>query len=323
MARVSKLPKRLQPMLATLTDAPFDDAGWVFETKWDGNRMVATIEKGRVTLYSRNGKIVSDHYVPVAKALEKIAHDAVIDGELVALDKHGISRFQLLQNALRATTTLRYCIFDLMALDGEDMRHLPLTERKKQLESILPRDRLLSFSDHRWTHGKRYFKEAERRGLEGIMAKRAESRYLSATRSTDWLKIKTVKRQEVVIVGFTAPRRSRPHFGSLVLAVRNEGAWRYVGHVGTGFSHAALKTIHARLQPLRKPSSPFQERVKDEANTTWVELKLVAEVKFTEWTAAGEMRHPAFIGLREDKKPEDVVVEVATRRKIPAGGGHK
>jgi bifunctional non-homologous end joining protein LigD len=313
MARVSKLPKRLQPMLATLTDVPFDDADWVFETKWDGNRMVATIEQGQVTLYSRNGKIVTGKYGPIARALEKIAHDAVIDGELVALDKHGISRFQLLQNALRATTNLRYCIFDLMALDGEDMRHLPLTERKKRLRSILPRDRLLSFSDHRSTHGKRYFKEAEKQGLEGIMAKRAESRYLSGTRSTEWRKIKTVKRQEVVIVGFTAPRRSRPHFGSLVVAVRDKGAWRYVGHVGTGFSHAVLKTIHAQLQPLRKHSSPFQEAVKDEANTTWVEPRLVTEVKFTEWTAAREMRHPAFIGLREDKKPEDVVLEEAAR----------
>jgi bifunctional non-homologous end joining protein LigD len=215
MARVSKLPKRLQPMLATLTGAPFDDPDWVFETKWDGNRMVAVIEKGRVTLYSRNGKIVNDNYVTIAKALEYIEHDAVIDGELVALDEKGISRFQLLQNALRTTTNLRYCMFDLMALDGEDMRQLPLTERKKRLEPIRPKDRLLSFSGHRRTYGTRYFKEAESQGLEGVMAKRADSRYLSGTRSTDWLKIKTVKRQEVAIVGFTAPRRSRPCFGSL------------------------------------------------------------------------------------------------------------
>jgi bifunctional non-homologous end joining protein LigD len=300
-------------MLATLTDTPFDDPDWVFETKWDGNRMVARIEKGRVTLYSRNGKIVSNNYLPVAKALEKIRHHAVIDGELVALDENGISRFQLLQNALRRAADLRYCIFDLMAVDGEDMRELPLTERKKRLREILPNDRLLSFSDHRWAHGKRYFKEAERRGLEGIMAKRAESRYRSGARSTDWLKIKTVKRQEAVIVGFTAPRRSRTHFGSLVLGVRDQGAWRYVGHVGTGFSHALLANLHAKLLPLRTKSSPFQERVKDEGTTTWVKPRLVAEVKFSEWTAGGEMRHPAFIGLRDDKKPEDVRVERAVR----------
>jgi bifunctional non-homologous end joining protein LigD len=314
MARESKLPKPLQPMLATLTDGPFDDPKWVFETKWDGNRMVAVIEKGRVTLYSRNGKIVSDNYMPIAKALEKIRHDSVIDGELVALDAKGISRFQLLQNALRTTANLRYCIFDLMALDGEDLRQLPLIDRKERLKPILPRDRLLSFSSHRWTHGTRYFKEAESQGLEGIMAKRARSQYMSGARSADWLKIKTIKRQEAVIVGFTAPRRSRPHFGSLVLAVRDGVAWRYVGHVGTGFSHAVLAHIHAKLWPLRTDSSPFNERVKDEANTTWVRPRLVAEVKFTEWTAAGEMRHPAFVGLRTDKKPEEVVLEKSTRQ---------
>jgi bifunctional non-homologous end joining protein LigD len=296
-------------MLATLTDAPFDDPDWVFENKWDGFRMVAVIKRGRVTLYSRNGKIVSDNYKPVAKVLEKIQHDAVIDGELVALDSKGISRFQLLQNALRTTAHLRYCVFDVMALDGEDLRHLPLTERKARLKPILPRDRLVSFSNHRFRYGKRYFKEAERKGLEGIMAKRGDSLYVSGARSADWLKIKTVKRQEAVIAGFTAPRRSRQYFGSLVLAVRDGMRWRYVGHVGTGFSKKTLADLHAKLAPLRMPSSPFKERVKDEQATTWVRPKLVAEVKFSEWTAAGEMRQPAFIGLREDKSPEEVVSE--------------
>jgi bifunctional non-homologous end joining protein LigD len=311
MSRASKLPRPLQPMLATLTDDAFDDPDWVFETKWDGFRMVAVIKRRQVTLYSRNGEIVSKNYMPIAKALEKIEHDAVIDGELVALDDKGISRFQLLQNALRTTANLRYCVFDLMALDGKDLRHLPLTERKKRLKPILPMDRLISFSDHRRRYGKRYFRQADERGLEGLMAKRADSQYLSGARSTDWLKIKTVKRQEVVVVGFTAPRRSRKHFGALVLALREGGAWRYVGHVGTGFSQATLAELYAKLSPLRMDRSPFKERVKDEQATTWVKPKLVAEVKFTEWTATGEMRHPAFIGLRHDKKPEDVVLEKA------------
>src|SRR2546430_22901 len=153
MARVSTLPKHLQPMLATLTDAPFDDADWVFENKWDGFRMVAAIEKGGVTLYSRNGKIVSHNYMPVAKALEKIRYDAVIDGELVALDAHGVSRFQLLQNALRTTANLRYCIFDIMFLDGTDLRGLPLLERKARLKRIRPKDPLLAYSEHRREHG--------------------------------------------------------------------------------------------------------------------------------------------------------------------------
>jgi len=313
MPRISKLPQHLQPMLATLIDAPFDGREWVFESKWDGFRIVATIEKRSVTLYSRNGMIVSDNYMPVAKALEKVKKDAAIDGELVAIDERGISRFQLLQNALNTAANLRYCVFDLMFLDGKDLRGLPLVERKERLRALLPKDKLLIYSGHLPEHGKRYFKEAEKAGLEGIIAKRADSRYLSGARSKDWLKIKTAKRQEAVIVGFTAPRRTRPYFGALVLAVRDGNVWRYVGHVGTGFSHAALESIHAKLWPLRTSSSPFKQRVKDEAVTTWVKPKLVAEVKFSEWTDAGEMRHPAFLGLRADKRPADVVLEKEAR----------
>jgi bifunctional non-homologous end joining protein LigD len=315
MPREPKLPKRLQPMLATLTDASFDDPAWVFEDKWDGFRMVASIEHGKVTLYSRNGKIISDSYLPVARALEKVRGDAVLDGELVALDAQGISRFQLLQNALRAEARLLYCVFDIMFCDGEDLRNLPLLERKDRLRRILPKHSLLSFSEHRPEHGVRYFKQAEKQGLEGIMAKRADSRYLSGTRSGDWLKIKTARRQEVVIAGFTATRRSRPYFGALVLAVREDDGWRYVGRVGTGFSHATLKQLHDKLGPLRTGSSPFRRRVKDETVTTWVRPKLVAEVKFTEWTSAGEMRHPAYLGLREDKRPQNVVREIESPRK--------
>jgi bifunctional non-homologous end joining protein LigD len=296
-------------MLATLTDAPFDSAEWVFESKWDGFRMVACIQAGNVTLYSRNGKIISHSYIRVAKALERVKHDAVLDGELVALDSHGISRFQLLQNALRAEAILRYYIFDVMFLDGEDLRPLPLLERKDRLRRIVPKDPLLAFSAHRKKQGTKFFKEAQTKGLEGIMAKRASSLYLSGRRSADWLKIKAARRQEVVIAGFTAPRRSRPYFGSLVLALRADKAWRYIGHVGTGFTHAMLEELHGQLWPLRTEESPFRERVKDEPATTWVKPKLVAEVKFTEWTGAGEMRHPVYLGLREDKRPEDVVME--------------
>jgi bifunctional non-homologous end joining protein LigD len=196
-----------------------------------------------------------------------------------------------------------------MSEDGQDLRTLPLIERKARLKKILPKDPLLIYSEHWPEQGNRLFVEAQKAGLEGIMAKRASSRYLSGTRTKDWLKIKTGKRQEVVIVGFTAPRRSRPHFGALVLAVREGKDWRYAGHVGTGFSHAALKSIYDKFSALRARTSPFKQKVKDEANTTWVKPKLVAEVKFTEWTAAGEMRHPAFLGLREDKRAEDVIRE--------------
>jgi bifunctional non-homologous end joining protein LigD len=301
-------------MLATLTDAPFDDAGWVFEDKYDGFRMVAKIKGGKVTLYSRNGKIISHSYAEVAKALESVKGDAVIDGELVALDKEGISHFQLLQNALRREAKLQYCAFDLMFLDGEDLRGLTLLERKKRLKAILPRHKLIAFSGHRNTFGTKFFGEAERQGLEGIMAKRADSKYESGNRTADWLKIKTSKRQEVVIVGFTAPRRTRPFFGALTLALREKNGWCYIGHVGTGFSHETLEELYGKLIKLKAAKSPFAAKVKDEAVTTWVKPKLVAEVKFTEWTTKGEMRHPVYLGLRTDKRATDVVREGATPR---------
>ncbi|MFK4522602.1 non-homologous end-joining DNA ligase [Bradyrhizobium sp. 2TAF36] len=309
MARVSTLPKRLQPMLATLTDAPFDDKGWIFEDKYDGFRMVAKIDGGKVTLYSRNGKIISHSYIEVAQALEGVKGDAVIDGELVAIGKDGVSHFQLLQNALRHEAKLQYFAFDLMFQDGEDLRGLPLTERKKRLKGILPKHRLIGFSRDRKTSGVNFFEEAERKGLEGIMAKRADSKYLSGARTDDWLKIKTSKRQEVVIVGFTAPRRTRPFFGALTLALREGDGWRYIGHVGTGFSHETLGELHKRLIKLKAAKSPFGKKVKDEAVTTWVKPQLVAEVKFTEWTSSGEMRHPVYLGLRKDKQAKDVVME--------------
>jgi bifunctional non-homologous end joining protein LigD len=268
MSRTSTLPKSLQPMLATLTDAPFDDTGWVFEDKYDGFRMIAEIRRGKVALYSRNGKIISRSYLEVAKALEGVKGDAVIDGELVAIGKDGVSHFQLLQNALRHEAKLLYCAFDLIFENAADLRRQPLLERKKRLKAILPRDKLIAFSAHRKGDGTKFFAEAERKGLEGIMAKRADSAYASGSRTPDWLKIKTAKRQEVVIAGFTAPRRTRPFFGALVLAVREGDAWRYIGHVGTGFSYKVLEDLHAKLVKLTTPKSPFPAKVKDEATTT-------------------------------------------------------
>jgi bifunctional non-homologous end joining protein LigD len=311
MSRTSTLPKRLQPMLATLTDAPFDDPGWVFEDKYDGFRMIAEIKNGKVALYSRNGKIISRNYIEVAKALEGVEADAVIDGELVAIGRDGVSHFQLLQNALRHEAKLLYCAFDLMFENGEDLRKRPLLERKERLKAVLPSDKLIEFSRHRKANGTKFFAEAERKGLEGIMAKRADSAYASGSRTADWLKIKTAKRQEVVVAGFTAPKRTRPFFGALVLAVREDDTWRYIGHVGTGFSHKALEELHAKLVKLKVPKSPFAGRVKDERVTTWVRPSLVAEVRFAEWTGKGELRQPVYLGLRADKRAKDVVREQA------------
>ena len=249
-------------------------------------------------------------------ALRKIEGSCVIDGELVALDARGRSRFQLLQNANNANkrktrAKLLYVVFDALFVGGRDLRKRPLLERKTALREILPHDPLLRYSAHVSEHGIRAFRKAKRRGEEGVMAKRAAGRYYSGGRTREWLKFKAVREQEVVIAGYTAPRRSRKYFGSLALAVRDKGAWSYAGHVGTGFDAATLKSLYAKMRPLATGARPFAQRVKLERETTWLRPTLVCEVKFTEWTTGGEMRHPAFLGLRTDKKATEVVREEA------------
>jgi bifunctional non-homologous end joining protein LigD len=196
---------------------------------------------------------------------------------------------------------------------GNDIRQKPLLERKKILKDLLPRDPLLRYSEHVAEFGKREFAKAQRAHEEGVIAKRAEGLYYSGKRTREWLKFKAVHEQEVVIVGFTEPRGSRKYFGSLVLVVRDKAkrSWVYAGHVGTGFDHAALKSIYETMQPLRTDRKPFDQKVKDENATTWLSPKLVGEVQFTEWTSESEMRHPVFLGLRADKKAIDVIREQA------------
>ncbi|WP_316179826.1 MULTISPECIES: non-homologous end-joining DNA ligase [unclassified Bradyrhizobium] len=312
--RISKAA--LSPMLATLIDAPFDDPDWIFETKWDGYRIVARIDDGNVKLLSRRGKDVTRDYPRIAAALAKLrrARQSVIDGELVALDKSGRSRFQLLQNAANTRPRLVYYVFDLLFLNGRDLRRLPLVERKRQLKSLLVPGRVVRYSRHVTRNGKTAFRNARRRGDEGIMAKRAQGSYVSGRRTREWLKIKTGLRQEVAIVGYTRPQRSRQYFGALVLAVRQGSNWKYVGRAGTGFDRDSLKLIHAKLVPLRTVRKPIDAIVPGERTTIWVRPRLVCEVKFTEWTHDGQMRHPVFVGLRTDKPARSVVRE----RRTPA-----
>jgi bifunctional non-homologous end joining protein LigD len=286
-------------MLATLIDSPFDDKDWVFETKWDGFRMIAKIGAS-VSLQSRSGNDVTGQYAAIAEALRTIRRDAAIDGELVALDEDGRSRFQLLQNALRGKGRLRYYVFDLLFLDGSDQRQEPLLERKERLRAILGRHPLIRYSVHRKRYGKAEFEKAQWAKEEGVIAKHAASRYWSGKRTREWLKIKTGYEQEAVIVGFTEPRGSREHFGSLVLGVRDKGKLVYVGHSGGGSSREMLKTLHALMVRLETDKRPFAG-VPHEDQTTWVKPRLVCQVKFTEWTRKGEMRHPVFLGLRTDK----------------------
>ncbi|MGE5540926.1 MAG: DNA ligase D [Bacillota bacterium] len=304
----------LRPMLATLTDECFDDPDWIFEVKWDGYRMLAQLDAGTVTLCSRGQIDMTKKYPTVAGALETIAeqHNAVIDGELVALDEEGRPRFQLMQQASKEPVALIYCAFDLLFLDGKDLRQEPLIERKRQLEHILSSgSSFIRYSSHIEGKGKSFFRAARAQGLEGIMGKRADSTYQSGTRSDDWLKVKVDMRQEAVIVGYTEPRGSRKGFGALILAVRDGERWKYVGHTGTGFGGVGIEEMYRKMQPLIRKTSVVDEKIPVNQAPTWLSPKLVCEVKFTEWTEGGHMRHPVFIGLRTDKRPEEVTIEEA------------
>jgi bifunctional non-homologous end joining protein LigD len=300
-----------RPMLATLVDEPFDDKAWVFETKWDGFRLITEKRGNSVRLWSRNGIDVTSRYAMLLSALQKIEGSCVLDGEICALDAEGRSRFQLLQNALNKKATLLYVIFDALFVGGKDIRENPLLERKKILKALLPRDPLVRYSEHVAQFGKREFAKAQAAREEGVIAKRAAGLYYSGKRTREWLKFKAVHEQEAVIVGYTEPRKSRKYFGSLVLAVRDPAnkRWVYVGHVGTGFDQAALRSLYKTMQPLRSDKKPFAQKVKQESAIAWLIPKLVGEVKFTEWTSEGEMRHPVFLGLRTDKKAVDVIRE--------------
>jgi bifunctional non-homologous end joining protein LigD len=297
-----ELPHHVRPMLAVLTDAPFDRRDWFFEVKWDGYRAIAEIENGRVELYSRNQKSLNDRFAVIADELKHWKHDAVLDGEVVALDPDGRAQFQLLQNYQRTGLgQLAYYVFDLLYLDGGDLRSLPLRRRKQILAEIIGDGTQVRFSEHVENEGTAFYQAAARQGLEGIMAKDSTSPYRTGQRSTAWLKIKTQRRQEAVIGGFTEPRRSRPHLGSLLLGVYDGDDFNYIGHTGGGFDAAGLYEMRQRLRPLERKRCPFVIPPKPNAPVHWVQPKLVCEVKFQEWTTDGRMRQPIFLALRDDK----------------------
>ena len=297
-------------MLATLTDAAFDSSEWVFEVKWDGYRAIATVQDGDVHLESRNNLSFNKKFAAVAKALESLKHNVVLDGEVVVLDDHGRPSFQMLQSYEKNPFgEIVYYVFDVLWIDGVDVTEQTLLERKALLKDLLPKNDIVRYSDHIDEQGVAFYEAAEAHKLEGIMAKRADSTYAIGYRSKNWLKIKTHKRQEAVIAGYTAARGSRSHFGALILGMYKDGKLVYIGHTGTGFDRELLVDIHKRLQPLRVAKSPFAEVPKTNQPATWVKPKLIAEIKFQEWTADGHMRQPVFIGLRDDKSPKEVTKE--------------
>jgi bifunctional non-homologous end joining protein LigD len=317
----SRLPEIVEPELATLVDDVPSGDDWVHEIKFDGYRVLARVERGTVTLLTRSGKDWTARMPTLRAALEQLEIDsAVLDGELVALDGKGVSNFQTLQNSLNEQHDgeLVYYAFDLLHLNGEDLTSRTLVERKSHLRELIEQHESelagkVRLSAHVVGSGPAFFENACKLGLEGTIAKRAESAYHSG-RGRDWLKIKCQKRQEFAIIGYSEPQGSRSHFGALLLGVERDGELSYAGRVGTGFSDASLRELAQKLKPLAtaKPRVVNPPTGADARGVHWVEPQLVAEVRFTEMTSDGLLRHPTFQGLRDDKPASEVELETPT-----------
>ena len=308
------LEKKVKPMLAEIGSEPFDNPDWIFEHKYDGYRALANVADGKVELYSRNHNSFNADYPEVVAALSKLGHNAILDGEVVAEGPDGRDRFQLLQNRANQHVKVRYYAFDILHLNGYDLSQVPLVNRKSLLKKLVAqlRSRIILYSDYVKGEGVSFYKKAVRENREGIIAKEAKSPYRYNTRSREWLKIKIHQQQEAVIVGVTEPRGSREHFGSLLLAVRENNEWRYIGNCGTGFSHDLLGELFMKMKPYFTKQSPFKKRIRSASSIQWIRPHFVCQVKFSEWTSEGILRQPVFLGLRRDKKATEVKREIPT-----------
>src|SRR3989441_4305664 len=307
-AEKGPMPTSLDPMKAQLFEKAFDDEHWLFEVKWDGIRLVTFIDDGKVRLQTRAGRIVDDEY-PQLQAITNLvsAREAILDGEIVALDEEGRPSFQLLQNRGKEEHPMQYVVFDIVDFDGQRLFKVPLEDRKRLLRDIVRDGGILKYSDHVLGQGQAFFKAAQQKRLEGIVAKLRDSPYQPGVRSSAWLKIKAHLQQEVVIGGFTAPRASRKYFGALIVGVYEDGKLVYTGHVGGGFDERTLAELYKLMKPLIVRQPPFSGTPpRGNEKPTWVKTVLLAEVKFAEWTRDGVMRQPVFLGLRDDIDPREV-----------------
>lgn len=332
--RKAPFPKSFSPMLATLVDKPIDGPGWLYEIKWDGYRAVAMLNKGKLNLISRNNKSFNEKFYPVTKALKSWKITAVIDGEIAVLNDNGVAHFGSLQNwRSEADGELVYYVFDLLYLNGYDLKDLPLVERRTLLKKTLPKEGVIRLSETFETSASKFLASASALGMEGIMAKKADSTYVEGERSKEWLKIKANKRHEVVIGGFTQNEGSSKTFSSLLVGVYDNGKLDYMGKIGTGFDDTTQKDILSKMKKLQTDKVPFSktpdvnkpsrfQHNPPKAKVTWLKPQLVCEVSYTEITDDGVMRHPSFEGMRMDKKAKDVVKESAISSKKLTSPGY-
>jgi bifunctional non-homologous end joining protein LigD len=310
---LKKFPEQWLPQLATLADEVFDNDEWVFETKYDGYRALIQVNKGKVNLMSRNGITFNHRYGALVESFGAITDDVILDGEIVVEDEEGKSRFQWLQyfqeNPNRGR--LKCYVFDILYFNGFDLTSLELLQRKRILEALLPQTEDIIYSTHIIGKGTKALEEARKKDGEGLIAKKIKSKYNINKRSKEWLKIKITKEQEMVIGGYTDPQGSRSGFGSLLLGYYEDGKFIYSGKCGTGFNEESLKDMYKRLKKLETDKSPFAVKPK-ERGAHFIKPELVAQIKYTEWTETGSLRHPVFLALRNDKDPKDVTREKAT-----------
>ena len=310
-------PRWIEPMKAVLHDRPFSDPEWIYERKLDGVRCLAFRTPKGVRLLSRTDHSLNNSYPELVEALEREpCPEFVVDGEIVAF-RGNVTSFSRLQGrmqvsdperARRTRIAVYFYVFDILHLEGHDTRRLPQRTRKKLLRRALDFHGPVRFHTHRNREGETLFEDACRRGLEGLIAKRADSGY-SSTRSTDWLKLKCSYEQELVIGGFTAPHGKRTDFGALLVGYYEGGELRYAGKVGTGFDQRTLSNLGGRMRKLERPDPPFAEVHPVPKGTHWIDPKLVGQFAFSEWTRDGRLRHPRYLGLRNDKRPREVVRE--------------
>lgn len=304
----------IKPMLASSRKDIFNKEGWIYELKWDGYRLIANIENGKVSLQSRNGISLNSRFPNLVKDLENIPHDVVLDGEVVVLDKDGKPLFQELQNYDPSTQgSLRYYVFDMLFLNEHSMLDLPLLERKSLIPEVLEHNAIAFYCDHVEAMGTAFYKKAIDAGMEGVIAKKADSIYTPGYRSEKWLKIKAHKSQEAIICGYTESKSDV--FGSLILGIYREKELVHIGNCGTGFSAAEKKELLNKMRPLVVDRNALNSNLQLKGRKpNWIEPRLICEVYFTEWTKNGRMRHPVFKGLREDKLTTDVTKEENTSR---------